>query len=1218
LLNFPSRATSIALVWLFCAFLGAGFSWAQERNFRFYSSEDGLPQVQVLDMIQDEEGYLWVATYGGLGRYDGRSWKTFTVSDGLSRNSVRCLVSDGQGGIYVGTQGGGLCLFKEDEFRVFNQHPFLETSNVLDLLLDTRGRLWIAAQEGLGLLESGNFTLLNEADGLPSSFCTSLLEDRDSSIWVGTEKGAAQIQGQAVRAITGRHGIYREAIREILLDPDGQLLACTPSGVFLIQDNRYLPYMVDGQGFPYLVNRGYSDNYGNLWMATDTRGIIRISSDGLEIIDQSHGLPSNKLNAIMVDRYRNLWAATDLHLVKHSYSAFRTYTLNSGIPHDFIRAVHTAPYGDTYFGTRDGVFRINRDQELSVIDTSRFASTAIYAITHDAAGNVLFGTSVGVTRLSPSGGVENFDLSDGVSKILALYEDGEGRLWIGMQGLHYWTGKQMYSLPNNHLLGKGNVRQIMGRSDDWLWLATSKGVSAFQPETELVRTLAELEDVNVWHLAEDQDGILWAGSNGLGLMGFAKDQMVERFTKAEGLSDDTIWQVLCLPNGDKWIHTTFGINRIASNGLIQTYDRYAGLAHSEGTATAAAIGVQGNLYFGTPRGVSVFNANRDWVNNVPPPIYIKRFITDGQPLDLGSQDPLDSNLSTFLFEYASPYFIHEEKIQFRHRLVGLNESWSDPAKESQTNYVNLGPGEYTFEVEAISSDGLVSLRPAVYRFQVLPAFYETWWFRGLAIFLTLILVGLYIRLKLSQLKRANRSLEEKVQERTQELKLSNQELLTLDTIVQSINREIEFPSVLEAMLKQGMVLFKNAERSGFAVWNEEDKVFRFQASVGYDQTVLRELEFTYEELAERYASQSEIQSDLYLFKASDANWNPKPLAPGLPVPQSMLAMTLRHEERIDGFLVLDNFHDPEAFTEADVKKLSRFKEHAVSAVNKAQYLREVKEKNEELLRTKDRMVTQEKMASLGTLTAGIAHEIRNPLNFINNFSAIATDLMKELSDLFKEHRDILPQETSKEIAIVLDDLDANTRAINNHGNRASQIVLTMMDLAQPGTGQNQFIDLNALVEKFVNLAYHSHVGKNPEFEVTIKWDFDQQVGEVWGESKNLSRAITNLVKNSLESLADKVEHGSKAFQASLKVTTRSLGNEVEIEIWDNGFGIPESDQKLIFNPFFTTKPTGEGNIGMGLTICFDIIAQEHRGQLEITSQPGEWTLAKVTLPRKDR
>jgi signal transduction histidine kinase len=257
------------------------------------------------------------------------------------------------------------------------------------------------------------------------------------------------------------------------------------------------------------------------------------------------------------------------------------------------------------------------------------------------------------------------------------------------------------------------------------------------------------------------------------------------------------------------------------------------------------------------------------------------------------------------------------------------------------------------------------------------------------------------------------------------------------------------------------------------------------------------------------------------------------------------------------------------------------------------------------------LVQTQKLASLGQLTAGIAHEIKNPLNFVNNFSGVSSELIDELQDTLKRPFD---DKARAEIMELTNTLRGNLDKVVQHGKRADAIVKNMLQHSREGSGEHRPVDVNALVEESLNLAYHGARAEKQEFNITLQRSFDPTAGEADLFPQEITRALLNFISNGFYAATKRLAETNGGYEPALAAATKNLGDRVEITIRDNGTGVRLDVKEKMFNPFFTTKPAGEGT-GLGLSISHDIIVKQHGGSIEVETQPGEFTEIRVILPR---
>jgi len=311
-----------------------------------------------------------------------------------------------------------------------------------------------------------------------------------------------------------------------------------------------------------------------------------------------------------------------------------------------------------------------------------------------------------------------------------------------------------------------------------------------------------------------------------------------------------------------------------------------------------------------------------------------------------------------------------------------------------------------------------------------------------------------------------------------------------------------------------------------------------------------------------------------------------------------------------------------AFADRDLAILQGFADQAVIAIQNARMFREVREARDtaeatlaDLRRAQDRLVQSEKMASLGQLTAGIAHEIKNPLNFVNNFSDLSVDLLDELNEILGPVEQGVDPKLREEIEDLTTTLKSNLAKIAEHGRRADSIVKNMLAHSRTGASERRAVDLNATADEALNLAYHGARAETPGFNITLEKQFDPTIGMVDIYPQEFTRVLVNLINNGFYAAHKRAKTEGAGFEPILRLTTTARNGEVEIRVRDNGTGIPEEVREKIFEPFFTTKPAGEGT-GLGLSLSYDIIMKQHGGQLRVESEPGAFTEFTITLPRR--
>jgi signal transduction histidine kinase len=276
--------------------------------------------------------------------------------------------------------------------------------------------------------------------------------------------------------------------------------------------------------------------------------------------------------------------------------------------------------------------------------------------------------------------------------------------------------------------------------------------------------------------------------------------------------------------------------------------------------------------------------------------------------------------------------------------------------------------------------------------------------------------------------------------------------------------------------------------------------------------------------------------------------------------------------------------------------------------NELQQAREIEKAYKQLKSTQQQLLHSEKMASLGELTAGIAHEIKNPLNFVNNFSEVSRELLEEMKAELKKG-------DTKEADAIATDVIQNLEKIVHHGQRADSIVRGMLQHSRSGDGKKEPADLNTLADEYLRLAYHGLRAKDKSFNAAMEMDFDPELPQVNIVPQDIGRVLLNLITNAFHAVGKRKEKETEGYGPTVWVTTRKSPQGVEISVRDNGGGIPDNIKDKIFQPFFTTKPTGEGT-GLGLSMAYDIVTKGHGGELKLSESTEKGTEFTIWLPAK--
>ncbi len=477
-----------------------------------------------------------------------------------------------------------------------------------------------------------------------------------------------------------------------------------------------------------------------------------------------------------------------------------------------------------------------------------------------------------------------------------------------------------------------------------------------------------------------------------------------------------------------------------------------------------------------------------------------------------------------------------------------------------------------------------------------------------------------LKISNEKLEEYNRTLEQKVDSRTIELKEKNKELdsafnnvKTLNEIGKKITSTLNIEDI-QNIVYENVNSLLDANSFLIMIYNEKARKLECKLSMEKGEK-LPAFEISMDE-KNRFAVwcvenarpvfMNDVENEYMQYIPDRA----RPMA-GETV-ASLIYLPMIIENRVMGVISAQSFRK-NAYSQYQLDMLSNLTNYTAIAFDNALAYEKIHSANNELKAAQAQLVQSEKMASLGQLTAGIAHEIKNPLNFVNNFAELTVDLATELNEELDKLSGILPENDKEYLKEITGDIRSNAQKINDHGKRADSIVRGMLLHSRGKTGDKQPTDINALLAEYINLGYHGMRAQDPGFNIKMDTDYDASIGLINVVPQNLSRVFLNIINNACYSTNQKKKELKEAYFPLLEVQTKKLENSIEIRIRDNGKGIPQEILDKVFNPFFTTKPAGQGT-GLGLSMSYDIVVQEHHGAMKVESKEEEYAEFLITIP----
>lgn len=1115
--------------------------------FAEYTTDDGLALDQVHCMLKDRQGHLWLGTNGGgVSRFDGRKFTNFTNLHGLAGNVVWCMLEDQEGNLWFGTDGNGVSKFDGKRFTNFDTKNGLSGDIVLSIAEDKSGHLWFGTSTGVTQYDGTKFTKYTKGSGFPINPIKDILKDAQGNLWFASfGDGLTKFDGLHLTQYRKKDGLASDSIKCIYQDAKGQIWAGTNTAGLTVYDGKNFRH--------YTVRDGLSSNEamtivgdekGDIWVGTNGGGISKF--DGVQFINYNsrNGLESGKITSVVEDERGNLWLGTfGGGVVKFSVGGFSNFTTKQGLPNNIIYGITEDNRGDLWFGSfGGGITKYDRKSLTTYSIKQGLPNSNIYCAKKDSKGHLWFGTF--------QGGVIRFD---GTKFTQYTKRDG-------------LADDIVFCINEDK---KGN-----------LWFGTSTGgVSKFDGQSFTnYATEQGLPAKGVFTIANDDAGNLWFGTYGGGVSRFDGKSFIN-LSLQHGLADNTVW--------------------------------------------AITVDAEKNIWFGTQQGLSVLTKDiaqavaqltaRDTVFTKP--LFQKFTVRDGLPDDFVTQVVEARNNTLYVGTNMGICEImpsSKKGSQAAAWKVGrvFNAVNGFPIKD-----VNVGQGAMFQDSKGIfwiatgsEKTGLVRFDPAaIKQAKTKPPF--------------LLLQSMKVnneRLVWNDLDVSNTA--------------DNHTLYDKAVVIEEMStfgRQLINEERRDQRNKFGQIAFSGI-RSWYSIpeklvlpFDQNSVSFGFNA-IQADKNYLIQYQYLLEGYDKNWspwttnnsASFGNMDEGEYTFRVrarNDQGLLSAPIAYSFTVNppwwRTWWMYLLYLLLGVTAFRLMVIWKNRRVIQQ---KKRLEYRvkiatEQIRSEKENVEVQRQIAEEAlQQLKGAQAQLIHSEKMASLGELTAGIAHEIQNPLNFVNNFSEVSAELLEEMkAELNKGSVD-----SANEIA---GEIQQSLEKIHFHGKRASDIVKSMLQHSRSGGGPKEAININALCDEYLRLAYHGFKAKDKNFNVGFNTKLDEAVGLVELMPQEIGRVILNLINNALYAVSEKKKLGIEGYEPMVTVETKKLDNAVKIRIVDNGMGIPDQLRGKILQPFFTTKPTGDGT-GLGLSLSYDIVTVGHGGSLSFESVVGEGTTFEVELP----
>ncbi len=825
-----------------------------QKKFEQITSEDGLANSTINHLIQDSKGFIWIATQGGLHKYDGYQFTVYRHNtrdtSSLSNNHVLSLC-ESQGSIYVGTRNGLNILDpttgRFEYYIDYEDKPgLLRDKSIRSIYDDKRGRIWVAVSE-VGVLvfdqnEKRFVRMLSQSDAYPNSLSGNHIkcieQDASGGFWFGGDGGLTRFDEDAnsfEHYTAGDQSLVHNFVKTIAKDHEGNFWVGTDGGLSYaaVKDGKIIRFENYTKGIrptdlPSSFVKSIVEDAGNrIWVATD--GGLTIFNPSTKkfnhySVDSSDpfALVNNSCHTLLKDQQNNIWIGTDKGISKYDEGRFpfNFVPLSAGrrAQHDFVTSIVEDDSHQLWVGTDEGLKiyspATGTVKEFEKAGSGKFADNFITALDKGRDGSIWIGTGDGVYKFSPaSRKLTRINLGntsvDEVTGILCVLVEGES-VWVGT-----WNGLKRYDDSTGKITsfmpGKinGRVQTLLRDSEGLLWIGTRSKLAAFDPaDSSLIEYVHDNNDASsisnhdINCIYEGRQPGIWVGTNGGGLNFFDKaTKKFYRYSWDDGLPSDNVASITSDQKGLLWIATDNGLSQFDPAAMAFTnYDSRDGLQSNALNRNAIYKAEGGEIFIGSINGLNRFVPEKIRVNEFLTKVLLDNATIYGRksyPVVVNVNEQTDSIVlephdKVITLSFVGLNFRNPSKNQYMYRLEGFNNEWIKAEADQRTvTYTNLSPGHYRFRVKGSNNDGVWSNREAVLFLTVKPPFWKTWWFIALLSFLAAFSVYLVIRLRVRSLNLRQKKLEAEVTLRTAELQEEKENLEHANRRITDQRDEIE-------------------------------------------------------------------------------------------------------------------------------------------------------------------------------------------------------------------------------------------------------------------------------------------------------------------------------------------------------------------------------------------------------------------------------------------
>ena len=755
---------------------GLGISKYDGINFINYSVKEGLVGGQVKFLIEDKNENIWIGTATGVTKFDGKKFTRFTEKEGLLNGVISDLMEDSKGNIWICYPTGGVIKYDGKNFTHYTTNEGIPDNGTIGCMEDSKGNIWFSSAKGMTRFDAsqndssgqGNNSIHFNIKSIPGiERFIPMLEDSNKNIWfLSAYNGIGKFNGQVFTKYSAKEGLSDNSLLSMAADKSGNIwIGTNNSGVDKYDGKKFINFQIEQGLTKNKVVRIVEDDYDNIWLATEGGGVNKINEKSFSYLFPMELFNNNKVRPVLKDKKGNLWMGAEL-------GGLGKYEVNN-IPDSGNKF--------TYYAEKEGM-----------------AISGIRSLLQDKMGNIWIGTTGAGTYKFDGKKFLNFSFSlsnaDPRQSIYDILEDKNGDIWFGTQNgeVFRYDGKKfiLYNQKNG-LPGSISYSMLEDKKGN-AWFCTEGGLSKYDGVTLINYTEKEgLFNKSITSIDEDEKGNLWLGTQGAGICKFDGKEFTY-YTEREGLSNNNVWSVFVDAAKRIWVGTDKGLNlliakdssnkKIKYKYAIYSFGLQDGLKALDFNLHSVCADNNNRIWWGTGKGVVSLDLNKEFKVYTPRSLSVKYIEINGHFYDFKNFP--DSNRNKINFSSIVPFYNYPEKlslaydqnhltfhfsaidwsaphkIKYSYRLAGLEDMWSTPSEEPVADYRSLSHGSYQFQVKAIGQSQIWT-KPFSYTFVILPAWWQTWWFKLFIVLLAISIILFISRLVYLYRLRKQKALLEK-------------------------------------------------------------------------------------------------------------------------------------------------------------------------------------------------------------------------------------------------------------------------------------------------------------------------------------------------------------------------------------------------------------------------------------------------------------------------